>query len=179
MPQLATTVVAPTFARLLFSLHTRQQQLPPDAPSFDWATHPGGATILSGLERALGISGAHQRASYDTYVRHGNSSSATIFSVLDRLRAKDMDALAADGAGKVKEHVVATAFGPGICVEMAMLRRNLKRRARGGRNGESERSGLATPPETDSEGSRSDGEAEAEAEEGNSLSEALNGVELD
>ena len=57
------------------------------------------------------------RASYDIYINHGNSSSATIFSVMNRLRDQDM--------GKGKEFVVGCAFGPGISVEMAMLRRRL------------------------------------------------------
>ncbi len=53
------------------------------------------------------------RASYDIYMNHGNSSSATVLSVLNRLREM----------GDGKEYVVGCAFGPGISVEMAMLRR--------------------------------------------------------
>jgi len=137
------------------------------------------------------------RASYDTYINHGNSSSATIISVMDRLRQKDMDELAP--GGKVKDYVVGCAFGPGIAIEMCMLKRNLNHVRR-----TLVTTGEATPPETESEGSRSDGEAEeTEAnikdakekgaqineklnsvhpevpEQNDSLSEALNGVELD
>lgn len=119
------------------------------------------------------------RASYDTYINHGNSSSATIFSVMDRMREKDMDEIAPGGL--VKEFVVACAFGPGIAVEMGLLKRNLrhvKRGLVGGGNGE------MTPPETESEGSRSDDEGEqlrsgVSSEKVDSLSEALNGVDLD
>jgi fungal type III polyketide synthase len=135
------------------------------AESFDWALHPGGATILSGVEKAMGITPEHMRASYDTYINHGNSSSATIISVMNRLRHKDMDACAP--GGKVKDFVVGCAFGPGISVEMCMLKRNLNYQGRPLPTGE------MTPPETESEGSRSDGEGEP------SLSELLNGVELD
>ena len=162
------------------------------AADFDWALHPGGATILSGVERAMSITPEHMRASYDTYINHGNSSSATIFSVMDRMRDKDMDELALDG--RVKDFVIACAFGPGIAVEMALLKRNLrhvKRNLVGG--------GDMTPPETEasdgsrSDGSRSDSEGDEEGakqlndklnvvqteEVGDSLSEALNGVDLD
>jgi len=128
--------------------------LPPnyrEAGDFDWALHPGGTTILSGVERAMSISAEHIRASYDTYINHGNSSSATIFSVLDRLRQKDMDELAP--GGKVKEYVVGCAFGPGITIEMCMMKRNLGHVRR-----TLVTSGEATPPETESEGSRSEGE---------------------
>jgi len=122
VPKLAAAVVSPTFSDLISTL----PNLPPnykDASDFDWALHPGGATILSGVERAMSISAEHMRASYDTYINHGNSSSATIISVMDRLRQKDMDELAP--GGKVKDYVVGCAFGPGIAIEMCMLKRNL------------------------------------------------------
>jgi type III polyketide synthase len=164
VPKLAASVVAPTFNDLIASLPNLPS--PYKAPeSFDWALHPGGATILTGVEKAMGITPEHMRASYDTYMKHGNSSSATIISVMDRLRQKDMDALAPGGI--VKDFIVACAFGPGIAIEMSMLRRNMNRRMRNVVSGE------ATPPETESEGSRSEGEIET------SLDEALNGVELD
>lgn len=200
VPKLASSVVAPTFTDLLSTL----PNLPPNyktAADFDWALHPGGATILSGVERAMDITPEHMRASYDTYINHGNSSSATILSVLDRLRQKDMDEIAP--GGKVRDFVVGCAFGPGIAIEMCMLKRNLSHVRRvlvAGTSGE------VTPPETESEGSRSESELEPDEleseiesakekgaelseklstvhpevpEQGDSLAEALNGVELD
>ena len=103
-----------------------------------------------------------------------------------------MDAIAP--GGKVKEFVVGCAFGPGIAVEMCMLKRNL---------GHVKRtlviSGQATPPE--SEGSRSETELDTEIkgaketgekineklkdvhpevpEQNDSLQDVLGGVELD
>ncbi|PFH57068.1 hypothetical protein XA68_15571 [Ophiocordyceps unilateralis] len=122
VPQLTKLAICPSFERLKASLPHLPSHIG-QARDFDWALHPGGAAILSGAEEALGISGNHLRASYDVYIRHGNSSSATIFSVLDRLRSRDMDRLAPDGGRR--QHVVACAFGPGIAVEMCMLKRNL------------------------------------------------------
>ncbi|TPX15485.1 uncharacterized protein E0L32_004465 [Thyridium curvatum] len=122
VPKLAAGALEPSFSDLLASL----PDLPPSyrkAADFDWAMHPGGATILTGAESALGLSPEHMRASYDTYIRHGNSSSATIFSVMDRLRSAEMDRLAP--GGRPKDYVVGCAFGPGISVEMCLLRRNL------------------------------------------------------
>jgi type III polyketide synthase len=201
VPKLAAAVVEPAFNDLMSSL----PNLPPtykNAADFDWALHPGGATILAGVERAMGVSAEHMRASYDTYINHGNSSSATIISVMDRLRQKDMDEIAP--GGKVKDFVVGCAFGPGIAVEMCMLKRNLSHVRR-----TLVISGEVTPPETESEGSRSegeggdDGDGQSETniqgskekseqidaklsevhpevpEQGDSLSEALNGVDLD
>lgn len=163
VPKLAAAVVAPTFNDLIASLPGLPSSYQ-SAESFDWALHPGGATILSGVEKAMGITPEHMRASYDTYINHGNSSSATVISVMDRLRQKDMDELAP--GGKVKDFVVGCAFGPGIAIEMCMLKRNKNYRIRNV-------SGELTPPETESEGSRSEGEMET------SLSDALNGVDLD
>ncbi|KAG9243547.1 thiolase-like protein [Calycina marina] len=187
VPKLAASAVAPTFADLLSSLPNLPSNYR-DAGDFDWALHPGGATILTGVERAMAITPEHMRASYDTYISHGNSSSATIFSVLDRLRQKDMDELA---PGKtVKEYVVGCAFGPGIAIEMAMLKRNLGHVRR-----TLVTSGEETPPESESNGSEVDSDdisgalekaalqKESEVpnapEQENSLAEALNGVDLD
>ncbi|KAI1490904.1 chalcone and stilbene synthase [Biscogniauxia mediterranea] len=141
VPKLTEEVLAPSFAELLETI----PNLPAgyrEPADFDWAMHPGGLTILTNTERTLGISPEHMRASYDRYINHGNSSSATIFSVMDRLRSKDMDALAP--GGHVRDYVVGCAFGPGITVEMCMLKRNMGVR------------GIQTPPETDSEASQSE-----------------------
>ncbi|KAK3303271.1 peroxisomal biogenesis factor 11-domain-containing protein [Chaetomium strumarium] len=172
VPALTQSVLSSTFTSLMSTVGPLYQAPPAD---FDWAMHPGGATILSGAERVLGITPEHMRASYDTYINHGNSSSATILSVLDRLRMKDMDALAP--GGKAKEYVVGCAFGPGISVEMCLLRRNLG----GGGGLKSPRPGMETPPETESEGGGAsedgDGDVGSEGGEMLGLSEEEAGVE--
>ena len=201
VPQLTQSVLAPTFASLLASLPPLPAAYASPA-DFDWAMHPGGATILTGAEKALGLSPEHMRASYDTYMNHGNSSSATILSVLDRLRRKDMDALAprtSGGGGGPKNYVVGCAFGPGITVEMCMLKRNLMGGGGGGGCGAASRGGMETPPETESEGGggsdvdeRSEQGEVSSVEDGRGgsgtgmgedgeafISEALEGVELD
>ncbi|EGZ68458.1 thiolase-like protein [Neurospora tetrasperma FGSC 2509] len=178
VPVLAKASLQPTYADLLSSLKDQLPSSYQKPADFDWAMHPGGATILSGAESAMGLTPEHMRASYDRYINHGNSSSATIFSVLNRLREKDMDALAP--GGKVKEYVVGCAFGPGINVEMCMLKRRMNAPAR--------TTGLDTPPETDdSEGpgpGSSAGSDDGESIEGGEkeekfISEALDNVELD
>ncbi|KAG9231381.1 thiolase-like protein [Amylocarpus encephaloides] len=200
VPKLTGAVVAPTFEDIMKTI----PNLPSDyqkAADFDWALHPGGATILTGVERAMSITPEHMRASYDTYMNHGNSSSATIFSVMDRLRQKEMDQYAPDG--KVKDYVVGAAFGPGIAIEMCIMKRNINHVQR-----TFVVTGEATPPmsETDpsvGDGSRSDSPVSVEVEiqsvkkqgeqldekleevhpevpeQNDTLAEALNGVELD
>lgn len=144
VPTLTAGTLRPTFAELMRDVPDMGSDYR-EAADFDWAMHPGGATILTGTETAMSITPEHMRASYTTYINHGNSSSATIFSVLDKLRTKEMDGIAP--GGRPKEFVVGCAFGPGITVEMCMLKRNL------GLQGIND---LQSPPETDSEGSRSD-----------------------
>lgn len=61
----------------------------------------------------MGLTPEHLRASYDIYVNHGNSSSATVFAVIDRLL----------NMGPGNEYIASCAFGPGIAIEMMMLKR--------------------------------------------------------
>lgn len=132
----------------------------------------------------MSITPEHMRASYDVYMNHGNSSSATILSVMDRLRCKDMEEYApADSSGvrRSREYVVGCAFGPGITVEMCMLKRNMAHEKREWVAGVS---GEVTPPESESEGSRSEAESEEDITEGTkdkleSLEETMNEVDLD
>ncbi|KAI1741480.1 thiolase-like protein [Xylaria scruposa] len=142
VPKLTEQVLEPAFADLMATVEPHLPETYRTAPDFDWAMHPGGLTILTNAERTLKISAEHMRASYHRYMQHGNSSSATIFSVIDHLRSKEMDSYAP--GGRVKEYVVGCAFGPGIAVEMCMLKRNMGPRD------------VQTPPETDSEASRSE-----------------------
>lgn len=79
---------------------------------FDWALHPGGRAIIDGVAEILQLSDDQLRASREIYRRCGNSSSATVLIVLDRLRSQSK-----------KAHVVAASFGPGLAIEMALLRR--------------------------------------------------------
>ncbi|KAF3761544.1 thiolase-like protein, partial [Cryphonectria parasitica EP155] len=152
VPKIAQSALKPTFSDLMSSLRPQLSPNYQDAPpaDFDWAMHPGGATILTGAEETMGLRPEHMRASYDVYMNHGNSSSATVFSVLDRLRSKDMDACTPDGRGP-RDYIVGCAFGPGVSVEMCMLKRN--QHGGGGRGpvGREGEGGIPTPPETESE----------------------------
>lgn len=96
------------------------------ATDYDWALHPGGATIITGIQNTMRLTEQHLRASYEVYIAHGNSSSASIFSVLKQLLS-----------GPTMDHIVSCAFGPGIAVEMMMFRRC-----------QSSRTGTESPAET-------------------------------
>lgn len=84
-----------------------------EATDFDWALHPGGIAILNGVQQKMGLHEGQLRASFDVYKNHGNSSSPTVLIVLDQLRKM----------GEGRDEVMACSFGPGMTIEMAMLKR--------------------------------------------------------
>ncbi|KAL8902508.1 MAG: hypothetical protein Q9207_004647 [Kuettlingeria erythrocarpa] len=113
VPALASAAVSPCFHDLVKSIPGLQKDSQsPIAADFDWALHPGGSLIITGVEQAMDLTPEHLRASYEIYMKYGNSSSATIISVLNKLRESEG-----------KERVIACAFGPGIALEMMVLRR--------------------------------------------------------
>ena len=116
VPEMATAAVAPAFQDMIQSLpELHENGNVPSAVDFDWALHPGGSTIITGVEKAMGLAPEHLRASYEIYMNYGNNSSATIMSVMNQLRESEG-----------KENVIACAFGPGISLEMMVLRRRKK-----------------------------------------------------
>lgn len=77
-----------------------------------WAVHPGGRSILDRVEEALALPGEALRDSREVLREFGNMSSATVLFVLRRM-------LHGDGPARV----CAMAFGPGLTLEAATLRR--------------------------------------------------------
>ena len=114
VPSLASASVPDAFRDLVNSIPSLSKDYStPSAAHFDWALHPGGSTIITGIQQAMNLTEDHLRASYEVYVEHGNSSSATIMSVMDNMRKN----------GQSRENIVACAFGPGIILELMVLRR--------------------------------------------------------
>ena len=74
------------------------------------AVHAGGPRIFDAVERALHLPQGALRASREVFRHHGNLSSASLLAVLAALDP-------APGEG------LALAFGPGLSIEMAHLRR--------------------------------------------------------
>lgn len=116
VPEYTKLAIRPLFDRLLQSY---QDQVLPNSKNrlgiadFQWALHPGGEAILDGAKETLGLAEEQLQASREVYRTRGNSSSLTVLAVLDRVRKDQSD----------KTHILATSFGPGLAIEMAMLRR--------------------------------------------------------
>jgi len=79
-----------------------------------WCFHPGGARILDAAQRALGLSDLQLRSSRRVLRSAGNMSSP---SVLFALQEELQNRTPARGS-----HGVMAAFGPGLGIEVALLR---------------------------------------------------------
>ncbi len=107
--ELATLIPAPTEAAIAVLLE--RNGLAGDEVGA-WLLHPGGPRILTALERGLGLAPHETRWSWDSMRAYGNTSSAAIFDVLRRYFHERT-------AG---EYAVVAAFGPGISIELLLLR---------------------------------------------------------
>ncbi len=76
-----------------------------------WAVHPGGPRILAATAEAAGLSDAQIDPSVSIFQRCGNMSSPTVLFILEELRRRQMET-----------PCVMLGFGPGLNVEMALLR---------------------------------------------------------
>lgn len=75
-----------------------------------WAVHPGGPRILSAVTKGLGLDPGLIEPSRSVLRDYGNMSSPTLLFILERLRRSG-------AAGPC----LAMAFGPGLCIEVALL----------------------------------------------------------
>jgi predicted naringenin-chalcone synthase len=75
-----------------------------------WAVHPGGPRILSAVTETLGLDHALIEPSRSVLRDCGNMSSPTLLFIIERLRRSGAPA-----------PCLAMAFGPGLCVEVALL----------------------------------------------------------
>jgi alkylresorcinol/alkylpyrone synthase len=75
------------------------------------AAHPGGPRIFDAIERTLGLPSEALCTSRQVFDDVGNASSAGIFFVLDALRR-----------GHASGRALAVAFGPGLSIELALMR---------------------------------------------------------
>ena len=84
-----------------------------------WAVHPGGRRIVEVVGEALDLSEQDLAPSYAVLDEVGNCSSATVLLVLERLLAPSPGVREVPDGGTV----VAMAFGPGLTLYAALLRR--------------------------------------------------------
>ena len=79
-----------------------------------WALHPGGRAILDSMQKGLNLSDDHLLASRTILKNFGNMSSASILFVIKEIM----------NGNNIKkgEYLCAVAFGPGLSMEVALLK---------------------------------------------------------
>ncbi|KAL8750813.1 MAG: hypothetical protein Q9199_006832 [Rusavskia elegans] len=116
-PELTVKAIVPLFERLRSSMPAEsalaQSGKTIEAKDFDWALNVANKT---GVQQCFGLHEEQLRATFDVYKTHGSSSSPTVLVMLDKLRKM----------GEGREHVVACNSGPGITLEMAVLKRTVR-----------------------------------------------------
>jgi predicted naringenin-chalcone synthase len=105
VPDALAAHVGPFVSELLATSGTRQNDVD------GWAVHPGGPHILDVARRELALPTDAVAASREVLAVHGNCSSPTVLLILDELRRAR------------HQQVVAMAFGPGLTLYAALLRR--------------------------------------------------------
>nr|QOU08773.1 CHS2 [Triadica sebifera] len=92
-----------------------------DYNSVFYIVHPGGPTVLSGLEERLGLKKEKLRASRHVLSEYGNMWSPNVLFILDEMRKKSV----AEGnttTGEGLEMGVLFGFGPGLTIHTILLR---------------------------------------------------------
>lgn len=108
LPKIILNDAAPELKNIL-----AQHNLSPDQITH-WALHPGGRAILDSLQNGMNISEEKMTPSRTVLKNYGNLSSASILFVLKELMKNT--------ALKNDEMVCAVAFGPGLTMEVALLK---------------------------------------------------------
>ncbi len=75
------------------------------------AAHPGGPRIVDAIERSLDLHADALATSRSVFAGNGNASSAGIFFVLEEMQRSG-----------TRGRVLAIAFGPGLSIELALMR---------------------------------------------------------
>jgi fungal type III polyketide synthase len=112
VPYVTRAAIRPMYEKL-FPSYCEKVGKEVEVAGFDWALHPGGQAIIDGAKDVMGLADEQLRSSQEVYRTRGNSSSPTVLVVLDNLRQM----------GRGRDHVVAASFGPGVSIEMVMLKR--------------------------------------------------------
>ncbi|EFJ16602.1 hypothetical protein SELMODRAFT_233950 [Selaginella moellendorffii] len=79
-----------------------------------WAIHPGGRAILDQIETKLGLRSDKLRVTRETLASYGNMSSPTVLFVLEEIVRQ---------SSRSGEWGVLLSFGPGLTIEIQLLRR--------------------------------------------------------
>jgi len=80
-----------------------------------WAIHPGGKSVVEIIEQSFQLSKDQTNSTWKILGEKGNMSSGTVLFILDELRRETNS--------KHFRDVITLAFGPGLAMEGALLRK--------------------------------------------------------
>ena len=108
LPRIISEEAVPVIQNLLAQLGIQRTAIR------HWVLHPGGKAILDALQNGLKISDEEMLPSRTVLKNFGNMSSVSILFVLKELLAtRTIDS---------GEYVCAIAFGPGLSMEIALMK---------------------------------------------------------
>ncbi|QKX61596.1 uncharacterized protein TRUGW13939_08748 [Talaromyces rugulosus] len=112
VPALASTAVKGPIQNMAMK---NDDMNPVPQSEFDWALHPGGSAIITGVQKSLSLPDRALIATNEIYKTRGNTSSVSVLAVLDKIRSLE----------DRRKNVIACSFGPGLTVEMVHLKQYL------------------------------------------------------
>lgn len=80
-----------------------------------WAIHPGGKSVVETIEKSFELKKEQTESTWKVLAEKGNMSSGTVLFILDELRKEK-------NSQKYRD-IVSLAFGPGLAMEGALLRK--------------------------------------------------------
>ncbi|KAL3696523.1 hypothetical protein R1sor_010599 [Riccia sorocarpa] len=86
-----------------------------------WCVHPGGRAILDEVEKTLNLKPEKMAATRKVLYDYGNMSGASVLFVLDQMRKQSAE-LNASTTGEGCEWGLVVGFGPGLTVEVSVLK---------------------------------------------------------
>lgn len=117
LPSLISSNIPVLYENLLSSLPASVRSILPTNPAdLDWPVHASSAHFLNEAVKLMGIDKENLKASWEVYENQGNTSSSSVFCVLDMSRQI-----------QDREWAVSLAFGPGLLAEAVLLRRIRRR----------------------------------------------------
>lgn len=108
LPKIIIESAVPALENILKGMNISSAQIK------HWALHPGGRAILDALQKGLNLTEGQMQPSRKILRNFGNMSSASILFVLKEIIDSQVV--------KPDEYCCAVAFGPGLTMEIALLR---------------------------------------------------------
>lgn len=108
LPKIILESAVPALRNILKNMNISVEQIK------HWALHPGGRAILDSLQKGLNLSEEQMHPSRKVLRDFGNMSSASILFVLKEILDSQIV--------QPNEYCCAVAFGPGLTMEVALLR---------------------------------------------------------